>query len=102
MDTALVVILSGVSLFLLLLAVAIITGRGDGLIAGYNTAKEEKRNQFNLKRLRAMVATLIMITVAFIWLVPLLGDSAILWMLLILFCLYVICAILANTWCKKK
>lgn len=102
MDTALVVILSGISLFLLLLAVAIITGRGDGLIAGYNTAKEEKRNQFNLKRLRAMVATLIMITVAFIWLVPLLVDSAILWMLLILFCLYVISAVLANTWCKKK
>ncbi len=48
------------------LAVVILTGHGDGLIAGYNTAKKEKREQYNMKRLRAVVAGLISFTMAFV------------------------------------
>ena len=48
------------------LAVVILTGHSDGLIAGYNTAKKEKREQYNMKRLRAVVAGLISFTMAFV------------------------------------
>ena len=66
MDTALVIVLSGVTLMMAFLAVVILTGHGDGLIAGYNTTKEEKREQYNMKRLRAVVAGLISFTMAFV------------------------------------
>ena len=104
MDTALIVVLSGVTLMLLLLAVVILSGWGDGLIAGYNTAKEDVRNQFNIKRLRILVAALLLVTVAFIWLVPVMGDPAVTTLVgvPILFGIVIIGIILANTWCKKK
>ena len=104
MDTTLIVTLSGVTLLLVLLAVIILTGRGDGLIAGYNTAKEEERKQFNLKRLRAVVAAILLFTVAFIWCVPLIDEKLVFYLvaLPVFFVGLIGGIILANTWCKKK
>lgn len=104
MDTALIVILLMATLQLVLLAVAILTGWGDGLIAGYNTAKEEERQQYNIKRLRAVVATILLFTVVFIWCVPLIGEKLVFYLvaLPVFFVVLIGCIILANTWCKKK
>jgi len=102
MDTGLIVILSAVTLLILLLVVAILKGWGDGKIAGINMTKAEKRDQFNTKRLRAVVAAMLLMTVTFMWFLPLMGDTAVLWALMVPFGIFIIGIILASTWCKKK
>lgn len=104
MDTVQIIILSVISLMLVLLAVVILTGKGDGFIAGYNTAKEEERKQFNMKRLRAVVAVMILFTVAFVWYVNWLNDTvAIMLGAVPVFLIGNIAGIIiANTWCLKK
>lgn len=84
------------------LAVVILTGHGDGLIAGYNTAKKEKREQYNMKRLRAVVAGLILFTMAFVWCVALIDNKMVTWLgLLVLIAANIAGIYLANSWCKK-
>ena len=38
------------------LTLLILSGRGDNLIAGYNTASKEEREQYHIKRLRWVIA----------------------------------------------
>ena len=103
MDTALIFVLSGVTLMMIFLAVVILAGHGDGLIAGYNTAKEEKREQYNMKRLRAVVAGLISFTMAFVWCVALIDNMMVTLLgLLVLLVAYIASIHIANSWCKKK
>lgn len=104
MDTVQIIILSVISLMLVLLAVVILTGKGDGFIAGYNTVKEEERKQFNMKRLRAVVAVMILFTVAFVWFAALIDDTVgiLLGVLPVLLIGYFAGIVIANTWCKKK
>ena len=103
MDTALIIVLSGVTLMMVFLAVVILTGHGDGLIAGYNTAKKEKREQYNMKRLRAVVAGLILFTMVFVWCVALIDNKmATLLGLLVLIAANIAGIYIANSWCKKK
>lgn len=104
MDTALIIVLSVITLLMALLAVVILTGHGDGLIAGYNTAKKEEREQYNMKRLRAVVAALILFTMAFVWFAALIDDSVVILLggLPVLLIGTVAGIIIANTWCKKS
>ena len=103
MDTALIIVLSGVTLMMVFLAVVILTGHGDGLIAGYNTAKKEKREQYNMKRLRAVVAGLILFTMAFVWCVALIDNKMVTLLgLLVLIAANIAGIYIANSWCKKK
>ena len=104
MDTLMIVILSLISLWLVALALFILSGRGDGLIAGYNTASKEERQKYNIKRLRMVVAVMILFVTAFVWYVSWLDDSVAI-LLGALPVLLIGCAagiIIANTWCKKK
>lgn len=102
MDTALIIVLSGVTLMMVFLAVVILTGHGDGLIAGYNTAKKEKREQYNMKRLRAVVAGLILFTMAFVWCVALIDNKMVTLLgLLVLIAANIAGIYIANSWCKK-
>ena len=50
-----------VSLVLLLLAVVIAFGKGDFLISGYNTASKEKKAKYNIRRLRLLVSSLLVL-----------------------------------------
>ena len=85
------------------LAVVILTGHGDGLIAGYNTAKKEKREQYNMKRLRAVVAGLILFTMVFVWCVALIDNKMVTLLgLLVLIAANIAGIYIANSWCKKK
>ena len=104
MDTVQVIVYSVISLFLVALALFILSGWGDGLIAGYNTASKEEQNQYNLKRLRAVVAVMILFVTAFIWYVAWLDDTVavLLGALPVLLIGLVAGIIIANTWCKKK
>ena len=49
----------------LVLAVTFLMGKGDMLIAGYNTASEEERKTIDIKRLRIVMAVLMVVTAVF-------------------------------------
>lgn len=104
MDTVQVIVYSVISLFLVALSLFILSGWGDGLIAGYNTASKEEQNQYNLKRLRAVVALMILFGTAFIWCVAWLDDTVVVLLgALPVFVIGIFASIIiANTWCKKK
>ncbi len=88
------------------LAVLVICGKGDNLIAGYNTYNEEERKEMNIQRLRIVVAMVIFLTSILVCLPFLLGkEDDVRYHLSMCLCsiLVVIIGVLAaNTWCKKK
>ena len=55
------VILSIVSVILLVMAVVILIGKGDSLIAGYNTASREAQQVYDKRRVRILVGVLLII-----------------------------------------
>ena len=88
------------------LGVVILSGKGDNLIAGYNTASEEERQEVNVKRLRIVVAGICILTPILLGLPAFIGkegDASL--HLFTVFCVILISIIglvLANTWCKRK
>lgn len=95
------VVLIIVAALLLIMGIVILVGKGDNLIAGYNTASQEEKSQCNVKRLRALVGGFLII------LAPttlLLGIETIAASLSFSGIILVGCAvvvILANTWAKN-
>ena len=85
------------------LILLILSGRGDNLIAGYNTASEKEREQFNMKRLRIVIGGMLFLTIIAFWIPVLIGNQKfIIPMTIALFPMCFIGIILANTWAKKK
>ena len=85
------------------LILLILSGRGDNLIAGYNTASEKEREQFNMKRLRMVIGGILFLTIIAFWIPVLFGNQKfIIPMTIALFPMCFIGIILANTWAKKK
>ncbi len=85
----------------LILALVILVGKGDWMIAGYNTASPKEREKYNIKRLRIVLSVLIVVTALFVlsmlYTPPyLIGLTA---QLLVIAC--IVGVILANTWAKK-
>ena len=86
------------------LILLILSGRGDNLIAGYNTASEKEREQFNMKRLRLVIAGILLATLILFWISVLMNDKDP-YKFIVLIGMFPICfigIILANTWAKKK
>ena len=88
----------------LVLAVIFLMGKGDMLIAGYNTASEEERKTIDIKRLRIVMAVLMVVTAVFCTIPPLLGNdkNPILVAAAIFVAITIVGVIIANTWAKKK
>ena len=88
----------------LVLAVIFLMGKGDMLIAGYNTASEEERAKINIKRLRVLMAILSVITAGYVSILPIIGDNPQDQMVgvFVFFAITILFVILANTWAKKK
>ena len=85
------------------LTLLILSGRGDNLIAGYNTATKEEREQFNMKRLRIVIGGMLFLTIIAFWIPVLIGNQKfIIPMTISLIPICFIGIILANTWAKKK
>lgn len=85
------------------LILLILSGRGDNLIAGYNTASEKEREQFNMKRLRMVIGGILFLTIIAFWIPVLIGNQKfIIPMTIALIPICFIGIILANTWAKKK
>lgn len=92
------------SILFIVLAIILLMGKGDKLIAGYNTASEEERKKVDIKRLRIVMAVLMVITAIFCTIMPLVGNdkSSQLAAAGIFIAITIIGVIFANTWAKKK
>jgi len=92
-----------IAALLLVMGVIIIIGKGDNLIAGYNTASRKEREQYDIKRLRGLVGGLLVAMAPMMFL--LLNESSMTaaWTFTgLVLVLSIVVVILANTWAKKK
>ena len=87
----------------LILGIIVLIGKGDNLIAGYNTASKEDKSQYNIKRLRGLIGGFLIVEVPMMLLLlkedPMAASFSFVALTLVL-CFVVV--ILANTWAKKK
>ena len=93
-----------IAILFLIFAVIFLMGKGDMLIAGYNTASEEERKTIDIKRLRIVMAVLMVVTAVFCTIPPLLGNdkNSLLAAAGIFIAITFVGIIIANTWAKKK
>ena len=92
------------TLLFIVLAIVFYLGKGDKLIAGYNTASEEERKKVNIQRLRILMSCISVITAAFCVSMPIVGNNiqAQLGAVAVLLVAIIFVVILANTWARKK
>lgn len=104
MDTIEIIIFVPIALMMVVLAFVILKGKGDGLIAGYNTASKEEQEKYNIKRLRIVVAAMILFVPAMIMVAACFDDitGITLDFLPVLLIVVAVGIILVFTWCKKK
>ena len=92
-----------VAAILLITAIIILLGKGDMLMAGYNTASKKEREKFDVRKLRLITGILLIIFVPFCLLInnnitkswPYALDAIILVVI-------ITAIVLANTWARKK
>ncbi len=97
------VVLVILALVFAVMGILVLAGKGDNLIAGYNTASREEREQIDIKRLRGLVGGLLIVLAPLM--ILLLGNETIASagsFGAIVFVLCIVVVILANTWAKKK
>ena len=97
------IVLIVVAAVLAILGILILLGKGDNLIAGYNTASKQEREQYDIKRLRGLIGGLLIVLAPMTFLM--LGEDtmASVWSYVgVTFVLCIIVVVLANTWAKKK
>jgi len=85
------------------MGIIILIGKGDNLIAGYNTASKEEKSQYNIKRLRGLIGGILVVLAPMMLL--LLGReslAATLSFVVLTFVLCIVMVLLANTWAKKR
>ena len=93
-----------IAIILVIFGVIILIGKGDFLVAGYNTASKEKKQKVNVKRLRLVIGVFLII-VALILLLPLFIDNqenTHMITAITIIIMTIVCLLLANTWCIKK
>ena len=85
----------------LILALVIFVGKGDWMIAGYNTASPKEREKYNIKRLRIVLSVLMVVTALFVLSILYTPPYLIALTAQVLLIVCIIGVILANTWAKK-
>jgi di/tricarboxylate transporter len=92
------------SIIFIVLAIVFLMGKGDKLIAGYNTASEEEKSKVNIKRLRLLMAVICVITAGYVCIQPIIVNDRAVQMgaFFAFFLVMIVFVILANTWAKKK
>ena len=88
---------------MVVMGILILAGKGDYLIAGYNTASKKEREKVNIKRLRRLMGITMFVS-ALLLLIPILDTSikSILAFCVLTFILCIVTVVLANTWAMKK
>ena len=89
---------------ILVFAIVFLMGKGDKLIAGYNTASEEEKRKVDIHKLRILMAIISVITAGYVSILPIIGDNPQDQMvgMFVFFAITILFVILANTWAKKK
>lgn len=90
------------AILFIILGIVMLLGKGDKLIAGYNTASEEEREKVNIVRLRIVMMIVCLLTSVFFLALSYFGDSYVPVLTPVFFVVLAICVIIANTWAKKK
>ena len=93
-----------IALVSLVMGIVIAIGKGDWLIAGYNTLSKEEKDKVNIKRLRLLTSIILLFVGAFVLVMPYAAQKqALLYLMIAVYFIFLIVyLILANTWCKKK
>ena len=93
-----------IAVLFLFLAIVFLMGKGDKLIAGYNTASEEEKRKVDIHKLRILMAIISVITAGYVSILPIIGDNPQDQMvgMFVFFAITILFVILANTWAKKK
>ena len=93
-----------IAVLFLVFAIIFLMGKGDKLIAGYNTASEEEKRKVDIHKLRILMAIISVITAGYVSILPLIGDNPQDQMvgMFVFFAITILFVILANTWAKKK
>ena len=89
-------------LIFIILGLVILAGKGDFLIAGYNTAPKEEKEKYNIKRLRLLIGILLFICAGAMTLLHIDVAGSSLAFTIIVMISTVVIVIMANTWAKKK
>ncbi len=97
MRLALNLLLLIISLIVLVLAIIILSGKGDNLIAGYNTSTKEEKERYNIKRVRICIGGMLLILSP---IMLLFADNFVL-LIAVVPPLSILSVILANTWAKR-
>lgn len=97
------IVQSIIAAILVVIGVIILAGKGDMLIAGYNTASEEEKEKVNIKRLRLLIGGLSVI-IAPLFFIPNDENEVSTGLIIagIVVVLTIIVLVLANTWAMKK
>ena len=96
------IILIILAVLFLIMGIIILVGKGDNLIAGYNTASQKEREQYNVRRLRGLVGGLLIILAPMMLLLGKESFAATGSFVSLTLVLCIVVVILANTWAKKK
>ena len=93
-----------IAVLFLVFAIVFLMGKGDKLIAGYNTASEEEKRKVDIHKLRILMAIISVITAGYVSILPFIGDNPQDQMVgvFVFFAITILFIILANTWAKKK
>lgn len=93
-----------IAIILMIFGVIILIGKGDFLVAGYNTASKEKKQKINVKRLRLVIGGFLIIVALTLSLPFLIGNGENTRMITIItiVVMTIVSLLLANTWCIKK
>ena len=95
--TAQFILLLIISLIVLVIAVIILSGKGDNLIAGYNTSTKEEKERYNIKRVRICIGGMLLILSP---IMLLFADNFVL-LIAVVPSRSILSIILANTWAKN-
>ena len=86
---------------IIVLGVIVGIGKGDFLIAGYNTSSKERRERVNIERLRLLVMVLCLAIGVVIFISSFSSHSEVIATSVVVV-LTVVYLVLANTWAKRK
>ena len=82
-----------------ILAILFFIGKGDNLISGYNTASEEEKELYNIKRLRLVMGVFCLLMAGLIAFINAIGVGI---FVIIMTLMVVPLLVLCNTWAMKK
>ncbi len=97
------IVLIIIAAIMAIMGIIVLIGKGDNLIAGYNTASKEEREQYHIKRLRGLIGGLLVVLAPMTVLMLKEETFTATWSFVgLTFILTIIVVVLANTWAKKK